>query len=124
MFRISVKKDFAAAHNLRGYSGNCESLHGHNFLVEAVLSGENLDECGMFVDFKVLKRELTNILDRFDHTYLNEFSPFDQINPTSENLAMYIFNALKEVFGEKMECVKVFETATSVAEYRESKKGN
>jgi 6-pyruvoyltetrahydropterin/6-carboxytetrahydropterin synthase len=119
MFRVSVKKDFAAAHNLRGYSGNCESLHGHNFSVEAVLSGDSLDECGMFVDFKVLKRELANIIDKLDHVYLNEFPPFDQINPTSENLSKYIFDKLKEVFGEKTESVRVFETPTAVAEYTE-----
>jgi 6-pyruvoyltetrahydropterin/6-carboxytetrahydropterin synthase len=119
MFRISVKKDFAAAHNLRGYSGNCEALHGHNFFVEAVLSGGSLDECGMFVDFKILKKELSAILERLDHSYLNEVSPFDQINPTSENLAKHIFEELKAVFGEKTESVKVFETPSSAAEYRE-----
>jgi 6-pyruvoyltetrahydropterin/6-carboxytetrahydropterin synthase len=117
MYRVSVKKDFAAAHNLRGYAGNCESLHGHNFSVEAVLSGESLDGCGMLVDFKVLKRELAAILDELDHKYLNEMSPFDKINPTSENLSKYIFDRLKELFGEKTECVRVFETQSAVAEY-------
>jgi 6-pyruvoyltetrahydropterin/6-carboxytetrahydropterin synthase len=119
MFKVKVKKDFAAAHNLRGYSGNCENLHGHNFLVEAVLSGDSLDECGMLVDFKVFKKELSDILNRLDHQYLNEISPFDEINPTSENLAKYIFEELKKVFGEKTESVKVFETLTASAEYRE-----
>jgi 6-pyruvoyltetrahydropterin/6-carboxytetrahydropterin synthase len=120
MFKVRVKKDFAAAHNLRGYSGNCENLHGHNFLVEAVISGSSLDDCGMLVDFKALKKELSAVINRLDHQYLNEIPPFDVINPTSENLAKHIFEELKKIFGEKTESVRVFETPTSSAEYRES----
>lgn len=120
MYRVRVVKDFSSAHNLRGYEGNCEKLHGHNWVVEAYLAGEELDKTGMLVDFKVLKKELNKILDKLDHTYLNEVKPFDVINPTSENISKFIYDELKTFFGKLVERVVVWESAGSAAEYYES----
>ncbi|MDW7679177.1 MAG: 6-carboxytetrahydropterin synthase QueD [bacterium] len=92
MYKISATVSFAAAHNLRGYEGACEQLHGHNWLVKATLATEKLDTVGIAYDFKKLKQKLNDIIDRFDHQFLNQIPPFDQqLNPTSENLAHYIF---------------------------------
>ena len=117
MYRVRVIKDFSSAHNLRGYEGNCENLHGHNWKVEAFLEGNNLDATGMLVDFKKLKRELKVIIDRLDHKYLNEMPPFDEINPTSENISKYIFQELEKAFKELVFKVRVWENDDAAAEY-------
>ena len=119
MFRVRVIKSFASAHNLRGYEGSCENLHGHNWKVEAYLQGENTDKTGMLVDFKVLKGELNKILDRLDHKYLNDVPPFDEINPTSEHLCRYIYKELQHPFGDMVERVVVWESDNAAAEYFE-----
>lgn len=111
---------FSSAHNLRGYEGNCERLHGHNWKVEVELQGDKLDNIGMLVDFKILKRSLKKILDELDHTYLNEHNYFKDVNPTSENMAKYIFDRLKNDFGDLVYKVSVWESHNAVAEYLES----
>ena len=58
---------FAAAHNLRGYEGECEKLHGHNYRVQVVLAGEDLDGLGMLVDFREARRLVGEVVDRLDH---------------------------------------------------------
>jgi 6-pyruvoyltetrahydropterin/6-carboxytetrahydropterin synthase len=119
MYRICVIKEFASAHNLRGYKGNCENLHGHNFKAEVFLEGEELDTSGMLVDFRVLKDHLASIIDNLDHKYLNETPPFNRINPTSENIAQHIFNELKRSFPGKVSNVRVWESKNAFAEYSE-----
>jgi 6-pyruvoyltetrahydropterin/6-carboxytetrahydropterin synthase len=97
MYEVSVEGHFAAAHNLRGYQGNCEHLHGHNWRVKATVSAACLGSVGMAVDFRVLKRALATILDEFDHKYLNKDVPAFREgaeNPTTENLAREIFGRL------------------------------
>lgn len=94
MHEISVLRTFSAAHNLRGYQGKCEALHGHNWKVEVTVTAEILDALGMVVDFKVFKREVDLVLDQFDHKYLNEIFPFDTINPSCENMARVICEQL------------------------------
>jgi len=95
MYEISVENHFDAAHFLRGYQGKCEALHGHRFRVVAKVSASKLDTTGLAYDFTELKRHLNDILSRFDHTCLNEVPPFNEINPSSENIAATIYNELK-----------------------------
>ena len=95
MYYITIKGHFSSAHNLREYKGKCEDLHGHNWKVDVVLKGGKLDKTGMLVDFKEAKKWMNKVLGRLDHTYLNETPPFDQTNPTSENIAHYIFQEMK-----------------------------
>ena len=95
MYTLTVKSDFAAAHRLREYDGNCERLHGHNWLVEVSISSETLDPNGIAVDFRVIKGALHEVLGTLDHAYLNDVPPFTKINPSSENIARHIFEEME-----------------------------
>src|SRR3989338_1026688 len=94
-YSIKVEADFSSAHNLREYRGKCEALHGHNWKVEVAASGEKLDKAGMLLDFRYLKMQLNKLLDKLDHKYLNKIPYFKKLNPTSENIAKYIYDTLK-----------------------------
>jgi len=95
VYKLQVEADFSSAHNLRGYKGKCEELHGHNWKVELTVGSKDLDKTGMVLDFKFLKASLNKILDQLDHKYLNEIDYFKEVNPTSENIAKYIYDSLK-----------------------------
>lgn len=90
LYEVCREHYFSAAHQLRGYGGKCESLHGHNWRVRVCARASELDHLGMVIDFKMLKSSLNEILERLDHHMLNDVEPFDQINPTAENLARFI----------------------------------
>ena len=95
MYTLCVEGAFEAAHRVVNYPGKCDRLHGHNWVVEATFQGRDLDELGMLIDFKIAKKALAEILDEFDHYYLNDFPPFkDGVNPTAENLARIIYERL------------------------------
>jgi 6-pyruvoyltetrahydropterin/6-carboxytetrahydropterin synthase len=96
MYEISVEKHFDAAHYLRGYQGKCEAMHGHRYRVVVKIVAEKVSDIGLAYDFTDLKRYLKEILDRFDHTCLNDIPPFDKMNPSAENIAATIYNELKE----------------------------
>lgn len=122
MFEVSVTMNFSAAHNLRGYRGKCEELHGHNWKVELTLSSAKINAIGMVEDFTVIKKKLSEVLVLFDHRYLNELVFFKKINPTSENIARFIYRAMKAKIGRKGVCVcrvKIWETDNSCAVYYE-----
>lgn len=123
MYEISVRAAFEAAHFIDGYNGKCSRLHGHNWIVEAVVRGETLDALGMLIDFKILKAELNKVLDELDHRFLNELETFAAENPTAENLARQIFRKLStsEFFSDatKLFAVKVQETPNSCVTYYE-----
>jgi 6-pyruvoyltetrahydropterin/6-carboxytetrahydropterin synthase len=117
MYKVKIISDFSSAHNLRGYEGNCENLHGHNWKVEAYLKGDTLDNVGMLVDFRVFKKALKTILDDLDHKYLNEHPYFEVVNPTSENIAKYIFDELSKTFTGMVDKVVIWESDMAAAEY-------
>ncbi len=121
MFEISIKSDFAAAHRLNNYEGACENLHGHNFIVEVSVLCNILDNSYIAIDFKELKRIVNSILSKLDHTYLNDNEYFKKTNPTSEMIAKYIFENLKEELHNncKPSKVSVYETQNSKATYFE-----
>jgi 6-pyruvoyltetrahydropterin/6-carboxytetrahydropterin synthase len=116
MFNVRVEGNFSSAHNLRAYKGKCESLHGHNWRVEAVVSGRGLDKAGMLIDFKILKKRLNACLEKLDHAYLNEIPYFEKVNPTSENIAKYIYDALRRRI-KNIKSVTVWENSASCATY-------
>jgi len=95
MYKIKIEGDFSSAHNLRGYKGKCEDLHGHNWKVKVVVASPQLDKIGMVMDFKLFKERLYSLLDKLDHKYLNQIAYFKKVNPTSENIAKYIYDNLK-----------------------------
>lgn len=85
-----VEGHFSSAHALRGYNGDCEKLHGHNWRVEVAVQGRELDATGLLVDFRSLKRIVREILDGLDHCYLNEHPEFSRRNASTENIAAYV----------------------------------
>lgn len=133
MYELTIISDFAAAHNLRQYEGECENLHGHNWKVEVTVASKGLNKIGLAVDFKVLKKMLEDILEKLDHKYLNEISPFDKENPSSENLARYIYQEFEKALsnppvppllkggkmGLRVAKVKVWESESAYAAYYE-----
>jgi len=90
MYEVKIEEHFAAAHNLRGYQGQCEALHGHNWKVEVVVRADRLDDTGLALDFQDLKQATREVLARLDHAYLNELEAFREHNPSSERIAEYI----------------------------------
>ena len=119
MYSLKVQGTFSSAHNLRGYKGKCEDLHGHNWIVEIVIKSAKLDDIGMVLDFKYLKKKLNACLEQMDHKYLNKLSFFKKVNPTSENIARYIYDQLKPSIS-LLSCVMVWENSTSSATYEPS----
>jgi len=119
MYTVSVEQHFDAAHYLRDYNGKCENLHGHRFKVVVSLKATRLNEIGLAYDFVELKRHLGEILVQFDHTCLNDVPPFDKINPSSENIAVTIYDRLKEQFSDdvSLSSVKVWESPQSCITY-------
>ena len=122
MYELTVRGEFESAHQIVGYEGKCRRLHGHNWSVEAVVKGRELDRLGMLIDFKVLKAALNAVLDEFDHQYLNELPAFESMNPTAENLARLIFERMSastifERSSARMSAIKIFETPRSCVTY-------
>lgn len=120
MFEIDITREFSAAHCLRGYLGDCSALHGHNWTVQAIVKSPTLDEIGIALDFRQLKADLDDILSVFDHTNISEHPDFEEFNPTSEVLAMVIFEKLSERLNDgriKVDRVRVCESPGSGATY-------
>lgn len=118
MYSLKVEGSFSSAHNLRGYKGKCEDLHGHNWRIEVVVKSEELNNIGIVVDFKELKKKLKAVLEEMDHKYLNKLAYFKKVNPTSENIAKYIYQKLITKIP-LLDSVTVWENATSCATYEE-----
>ncbi len=95
MYEIIVEDHFDSAHFLRGYGGKCENLHGHSYSVRVRLKTEKLNDIGLGYDFNDLKRNLAEIIAKYDHCLLNEIPPFDRINPSAENIATTIYHELE-----------------------------
>jgi 6-pyruvoyltetrahydropterin/6-carboxytetrahydropterin synthase len=122
MFEVSVEHSFAAGHALRNYRGKCENVHGHNYKVQVIVRGEKLDQTGMLADFVELKRLLRAISEPLDHVFLNDIEPFNELNPSAENIAWYICEKLQEGLRQdnpvEVAEVKVWETDIQSATYR------
>ena len=118
MYQIRIEDNFAAAHFLRDYHGKCERLHGHNYKVRVYAQAEELSPGGMVMDFGILKGYLKEVLKRYDHTLLNEQSPFDKIEPSAELIARTIYEELAKLIpGGGLSRVEVFETEKNRAAY-------
>ncbi|MDP3182171.1 MAG: 6-carboxytetrahydropterin synthase QueD [Desulfobaccales bacterium] len=120
MYELKIITQFAAAHRLENFYGKCEALHGHNWKVEVFLVGDRLDEAGLLMDFGQVKARTLQLLEEIDHKYLNELPAFREQNPSSENLARYLFERLSATLnrnGVKVCRVSVWESDTSCATY-------
>ncbi len=122
IFEVMIERNFSSAHQLRGYKGKCENLHGHNYKIEIYARGSELNNIGLLVDFVELKAAADEIVQYLDHRNINELPPFDrELNPSAENLARYILERVAARVGdERVEVYKVrcYETPTSVATYQ------
>lgn len=120
MYELKIVTHFSAAHRLENFYGKCEALHGHNWKVEVYLVGDRLDEAGLLKDFGEVKARANEILQEIDHKYLNELPAFRQQNPSSENLARYLFERLAAALngeGVRVSRVSVWESENSCASY-------
>ncbi|WP_024329676.1 6-carboxytetrahydropterin synthase QueD [Thioalkalivibrio sp. ALR17-21] len=121
-YTLRVLTDFASAHTLRDYPGQCANMHGHNWKVEAEVEAETLDDTGMAVDFKVVKSAAREIAGQLDHRYLNDVPPFDTVNPTAENIARWFFRELAERLnrpGLRVSALTLWETDRACVRYTE-----
>lgn len=120
MFELKVKGDIASAHRLRGYEGRCKDLHGHTWKIEVTLISATLDAIGMVADFKVMKALLKEILDPIDHVCLNDLPFFQEVNPTTENIAKYVFQKFSVACAPlKVKQVEVWESELASSIYYE-----
>ena len=120
MYHLMIKTSFAAAHNLINYQGDCENLHGHNWRVEVTVAARELDEAGLGIDFKILKKLTNKLLDELDHKYLNDLKPFQTSSPSSENISRYLFERLSATLNNEnvtVERVNVWESENACASY-------
>jgi 6-pyruvoyltetrahydropterin/6-carboxytetrahydropterin synthase len=120
MYEVKIVTQFAAAHRLENFNGKCESLHGHNWKVEVFLGGKDLNGTGLLMDFGVVKARTKEMLEEIDHKYLNELAAFQDRNPSSENLACYLYERLGAILNSdrvKVRRVNVWESDTSCASY-------
>ena len=118
MYRLRVELTFDAAHRLNGYKGKCANLHGHTWKVEVFVISDKLNEIGMLIDFENLREKVKEITKKLDHSFLNDFKEIG--NPTSENIARYIFKKLKDSLKNvNLEKVRIWESPSSWCEYYE-----
>jgi len=122
MYELMIETHFAAAHQLRGYKGLCEKLHGHNWRVQVTVASDKLNDIGIVVDFHDLKEALNETVSTLDHSFLNDLFPFTEKNPSSENIAKWIYESLKNKADDEnydISSVTVWESETASATYYE-----
>ena len=120
MYEVTIKKTFSAAHRISEIGGKCEALHGHNFLVEVSIAAESLNKEGLLIDFRTVKQWTEEVLDQLDHTFLNDLEYFKTRNPSSEQIARYLYGRIDERARQvKMHLsrVTVWESENSCATY-------
>ena len=125
MFELTVEREFASGHYLRNYKGKCENPHGHNYKVRVTLTGSELDQAGLLLDFTLLKQAMRPIIERLDHCMLNEIEPFVEMNPSAENIARFFYSETSRQVAEMTagrvrvkECT-IWETDSTTATYYE-----
>jgi 6-pyruvoyltetrahydropterin/6-carboxytetrahydropterin synthase len=122
VFEIYVKTHFSAAHRLRGYPGDCACVQGHNWIIEVFVQCRKLNDIGIGIDFRDVKQATKEVLSVMDHRDLNELPAFAEENPTSENIAKFVYQELrKRIDGDRVKVsrVKVSETPGAGALYWE-----
>ncbi len=120
MYELTIKGDIASAHYLKGYQGRCKDLHGHTWAIEVTLKSNHLDSIGMVADFAILKKQLKEFLMPIDHVCLNDLPYFKDNNPTTENIAKYIYqNFAKVIAPLTIKQVQVWESESASVVYYE-----
>jgi len=122
MYEVTIEVSFSAAHQLRGYKGNCENMHGHNWRVQVNVMTERLNEIDIAIDFRDLKQTTREVIAPLDHAFLNDVFPFTEKNPSSENIAKWIFDSMKKKINTdllRVSAVTVWESDAASASYYE-----
>jgi 6-pyruvoyltetrahydropterin/6-carboxytetrahydropterin synthase len=120
MYEIAILSHFSGAHRLRYLHGKCEELHGHNWKIEVSVVSDRLNKEGLVIDFQILKQKVEKALEPLDHTYLNDLPYFSRREPSSENIAKYIFDKLKKelkAYRVTLKRVSAWESETAYATY-------
>jgi len=120
MYHLTIQTHFAAAHNLLNYQGDCENLHGHNWKVEVTVMAAELDDAGLGIDFKILKKHTKEVMNYLDHKYLNDLDAFRGISPSSEHISRFVFDRLVDSLADydvQVEKVTVWESDNAYATY-------
>jgi 6-pyruvoyltetrahydropterin/6-carboxytetrahydropterin synthase len=99
MYELKVITRFAAAHQLTMVGAKCENLHGHNWKIEVVLTGDRLNDAGVLMDFGEIKAHLREIMGQLDHRFLNELPIFKGRQPSSERIAAFVAEQLGRAIG-------------------------
>ena len=122
MFDVEIRRTFSAAHQLKGYDGDCRNLHGHNYSVVVHVAAEKLNDIGIALDFKLLKAALDGVIGAYDHHNLSELPEFQAVNPTSEILAMTIYRKMSAKLKDgnvRVTGVRIGESENSAITYSE-----
>ena len=122
LYSLKVLTDFASAHTLRDYPGACSRMHGHNWKLEVEVDAARLNASGMAIDFKDIRRKAKEAVGVLDHRYLNDIPPFDEVNPTAENIAAYLFERLSGDLNDgnvTVRAVTLWETDRACVRYTE-----
>jgi 6-pyruvoyltetrahydropterin/6-carboxytetrahydropterin synthase len=123
MYELRIISQFAAAHQLSGFEGGCENLHGHNWKIEVTVTGMELGKNGLLIDFKLIKEATKRALDELDHKFLNELDAFRSLNPSSENIARHVFESISRSLksqGLRVSKVTAWESDSACASYLET----
>lgn len=119
---ITKEFRFEAAHFLPNMpeGHKCRRMHGHSFRIEVKVQGEPNAHTGILMDFAEIKAVVKPFIDKLDHFVLNEVGEQENDrwlkNPTSEHLAIWFFEQLKDKLP--LHSIVVHETCTSHCEYR------
>lgn len=121
LYELKVITHFAAAHQLKMVAKKCENLHGHNWKIEVVLTGSELNNAGVLMDFGEIKAHVSEIIKTLDHRFLNELPVFcDGKPPSSEIVARHIAEALQLKINQpeiKVNRVTAWESENACATY-------
>jgi len=122
VFEVFIETHFSAAHALRGYEGDCARTHGHNWKVRFYVQCRQLDAIGIGIDFRTIEEKVNSVLSGLDHRNLSDLPPFQEENPTSENIARYLYQELGRHLNHsdaRISRVEVSETPHAGASYWE-----
>ena len=122
VYEVYVKTHFSAAHCLDGYPGDCARMHGHNWIVEVFVRCKELNDIGIGIDFRDIKIAIKDVMEGLDHFNLNDLPAFQNINPSSENIAKFLYREIGKKLNTDVTSVskvKVSETPGAGAFYWE-----
>jgi len=121
VYELKIVSHMAAAHQLRNFHGKCENLHGHNWKIEVYVTGKDLEENGILVDFRQIKQATQEVINELDHRFLNDLQYFKEVNPSSENIARHIFDSVGKLLNNdrvRVSRVTAWESDSACATYK------